>query len=429
MKKMLLNKGVSLYFQTPENKSYKFGYYNYSPINKDGNKLLAHRIYFEGRMPKPDDCVDIGYFSIPDGKWFKLTESNAFNWQQGSMLQWLGPDFNGEIIFNDAIDNSYISRIININTGKERKLPKAIYGIDPNGEFSISLNFERCNFTRAYSYASVEDQTWNKPIPEKDGIIRVDLRTGNSRRIIPLKSIVEFAKSSDFDNQSHWFEHIMLNPLGNRFAFYHRYSSETGFITRCFTADSDGNTIWLHPNKISEWLSHLGWMDDKKYVIYTYPQSKIRNLLVGFPGNRKKVRWYMKFYRYNVKPFLPRSLINKTGSTSSYYALVKDQSEIIDLLNPEPRGMDGHPSFTKNSRFMLTDTYADKEGFRYLMLYDLLKKETLELGKFYSFFNNCGWRADLHPRFSPDENYVIIDSTHKGHHQMLVLELDWDQMT
>ena len=83
---------------------------------------------------------------------------------------------NDEIIFNDALDNNYISRIINIYTGVERNLPKAIYGINPNAEFSISLHFERCNFTRAYSYTSVINESWNKRLPEKDGIIKINLK-------------------------------------------------------------------------------------------------------------------------------------------------------------------------------------------------------------------------------------------------------------
>ena len=162
MDRIILTKSVTLYFQTPKHCSHKFGYYNYTPINADGDKLLAHRIYFEGRLPQNSDIVEIGYFSLHDGIWHKLSETNAFNWQQGSMLQWLGPTYNDEIIFNDSQNESYISRIINIHTKEERKLPKAIYGIDTNGEFSISMHFERCSYTRAYSYASVSNELWNK---------------------------------------------------------------------------------------------------------------------------------------------------------------------------------------------------------------------------------------------------------------------------
>lgn len=431
MKKIILNKGVSLIFQTPNNHSYKFGYYNYAPININGDKLLAHKIYFEGRNPNKNDKVDIGYFSLPDGKWVKITESNAYNWQQGSMLQWIGPTFNEEIVFNDVKNNSYISRIININSNKERQIPKAVYGVSPLGDYSISLHFERCNFTRAYSYSSVENQAWNSPLPENDGVIKINLLTGKWETIIPLKNIVNFSKDSSFDTKSHWIEHIMLNPKGNRFAFYHRYSYGEGFKTRCFTADLNGQNIWLHPNSPLERLSHLGWIDNNRYVIYTAPTSPTLNK-VNHPKESNKIgNWLIKKYRAFIKPLvpLPKGFFNKMLNPGSFYSLTIDQKRIIEKLNPEPGGMDGHPSFTRDCKFMLTDTYADQKGYRHLLIYDLENKKTITLGRFFSFYNNCGWRADLHPRFSPDGKYVIIDSTHNKHHQILILALNWEKIT
>ncbi len=429
MQRIILNKCVSKYFETPEKMSYKFGYYNYSPMNIDGDKLLAHKVDFEGRLPNADDKVDIGFFSLPNCRWHKIAASNAFNWQQGAMLQWLGPDYNNEVIFNDALDGQYISRIIDVHSKKERKLPKAIYGIDPKGEYSISLHFERCNFTRAYSYASITNRRWDKKLPEEDGVIKINLKTGEWTTIISLKEIVDFAKKPEFENCTHWLEHIILNPKGNRFAFYHRYSTgDNAFATRLFTADYNGKNIWLHPNKITDNITHLGWLDDNKYVLYTYPRSRISAMWSGLPGKRKKGSWYKNFYRTYVKSFIPQKAVSGVVKKTSYYAFTKDKSHIIDAINPLPGSMDGHPSFSNDRRFMLTDTYADKKGYRHLLLYDMVKKETITLGKIFSYYNNCNWRADLHPRFSRDNKYVIIDSTHNGYHQMMVLCIDWKQL-
>jgi hypothetical protein len=121
-------------FATPINESCFFGYYNYSPLSKDGEKLLAHKPKFEGRMPEKNDELEIGFFDIDSGLWTKLGESKAFNWQQGAMLQWLGPDFNSKVIFNDSDGNKFISKIIDINTGEIKILPRAIYGVHPNGK-------------------------------------------------------------------------------------------------------------------------------------------------------------------------------------------------------------------------------------------------------------------------------------------------------
>lgn len=424
MKKINLRKGVSIIFQTPKKQSFKFGYYNYSPINKDGDKLLAHRIEFEGRMPQKEDFVEIGYFSLPEGHWHKLAVTNAFNWQQGSMLQWLGPEFNNEIIYNDVENNRYIAQIINVNTGKKRKLPKSIYGIDPLGEFSISLNFERCYWTRAYNYAPIVDENWNKRIPVIDGIIKIDLKTGDVKTIISLSDFLKQEDIIDDGITAHWFEHIMMNPSGTRFSFYYRYGNKEKFTTRVYTSDINGENIWKHPAKEGDNFSHLGWIDNENYSLFTYPQTNIGNWY-SKDVVKKKNSFIRLFYRKLIKPFFsPKAIELVKGS--NYYALTKDMQHVYQHLNKGILSSDGHPGFTKNGRFMLTDTYEDKNNFRNLILYDSQKKKIFILGKFYSTYNSCGWRADLHPRFSHDDKYIIIDSTHNGINQIIVLEANWD---
>ena len=121
-------------------------------------------------------------------------------------------------------------------------------------------------------------------------------------------------------------------------------------------------------------------------------------------------------------------IFNNIFSSNNNYALTVYQKEVIEYINPKIFPRDGHPSFSKDQRFMLTDTYKDIKGYRQLLLYDLLCNNVIQLGLFYSTYNSCGWRADLHPRFSPDEQFVIIDSTHNGYHQMLVLKIDWEHI-
>ncbi len=417
-----LYKEASLIFRTPENESYKFGYYNYSPISNDGSRLLGHKVFFEGRMPLPEDKVEIGYFTLDDQIWHKVAESNAFNWQQGSMLQWLGPDFNSKIIFNDSDGGKYIARIIDINTLEEKVIPKAIYGVTPDGKTSVSLNFERCNFTRAYSYAPIVDKSWDVKIPEKDAVIKIDLTTGEYKNIIAINDVLDGVELNEEDG--HWFEHITLNPEGSRFSFYHRYGGSV-FTTRAFTADMDGKDLWLHPNTSTEKVTHLGWRDSKSYVLYTVVQSKL-NIMMGGKNKKKKQKWYLAVYRSLIRPFVPRKLVKTLPKPKSFYTLTEDRNGVIAKYNPQPGNMDGHPGFTADGRYMLTDTYSDKDNYRHLLIYDTKKDKSYMLGKFYSVYNNCGWRTDLHPRFSKDEEKVIIDSNHNGNNSIMVLNINWD---
>lgn len=419
-----LEKGVEVIFESPAEKSFFFGYYNYSPMNRDGNKLLAHKASFEGRMPNADDTVEIGYFDLENNnKWNVLGRSNAFNWQQGAMLQWLGPDFNSQVIFNDVENDRFVSRIVNIHTNEIRTIQHAVYGLSPNGEFSISLNFERCYWTRAYSYAPIVDQSWNKRIPEEDGIVKINLDTGQKESIVKIKNFLKMQGIEDDGNTSHWFEHIMLNPDGTRFAFYHRYGSDDAYLTSLYTADINGGSIWKHPMQEEVRFSHLGWRDKDHYVLFSNPKTKA----IKWIGSNKKsyaknfIRWC---YRRTLKPFIKEKPFSKVVK-NSHYALTRDRDRVIEKINFDMLSRDGHPSFTRDGKYMLSDTYQDGDNYRHLLLCDMVMKRCKKLGSFFSTYNNCGWRADLHPRFSPDERYVIVDSTHNGYHQIIVLKMNY----
>lgn len=414
-----------LSFCTPENKSFKFGYYNYSPISRDGTKLLAHHVSFEGRLPRASERCEIGYFDLSDASWHALAESAAFNWQQGSMLQWLGPDFNSRVIYNDADETNYVARILTVSTGEKRTVPTAIYAVDPTGSFSITLNFERSYWTRAYAYTTISNAYWNARVPKDDGIFRVDLNSGVRTRIIALEDIVKGCGQEGEGASAHWFEHLMLNPAGTRFAFCHRFGDNETFVTHLYTADTSGAHLWRHPMQAGELLSHMGWRSPKEYVVFSSPKTRAGKAYLAVARNRNVfARMAVGIYRFCVKPFVPtKKAIN--AIQNSFYALTGDQSGVKEHVATGLLSRDGHPSFTRDGRYMLTDTYADTEGFRHLMVYDCERRRLVPLARFYSQINDYPWRADLHPRFSPDEKKVIIDSSHNGYHQMVVLDLDW----
>lgn len=421
----VLSNIVKPVFSTPETFSHWFGYYNITPMDLSSNKLLAHRVTFDGRAITTDDVAEIGWFDLKDGSWHSLGKTNAFNWQQGSMLQWLQTGKNDEIIFNDVENGQFVARIVSIDGIEKKKIPWPVYGVTPDGKTSISLEFERSYWCRAYHYESIKDPKWDVRIAEEDGLFQVNLETGAVKRIISIQTILQYDYDPVFETSKHWLEHVMINPSGNRFVFYHRFSEGDSFRTRIFTANINGSDIYLLPDwRDSKW-SHLGWKDDKGFVVFG-----IKRLLAGktYETLSKKSGVFghilRKIYRILVSPYVGQRTHHKIAA-SSQYQIYHDKNV---LLGGYSKGMlinDGHPSFTEDGRYMLTDTYADDQGYRFLLLYDTKRDKLLELGKFYSPFNNCDYRSDLHPRFSPDYNFVVIDSAHSGKHQMIVLRLDW----
>lgn len=427
-RKVLLSDIVEIVFSSPESYSHWFGYYNISPLDSSNTKLLAHRSSFDGRPVVSDDFVEIGWISLSDGSWSSLGVSRAINWQQGSMLQWLGDKRSGDVVFNDTLDDHFIARIVNVDGKKDVKISWPIYAITPDGRTSISLQFERSYWCRAYHYESVRNPKWNCQASEEDGIFNIDLESNSIQRIIALQDVIRLDYDPIFESSKHWLEHVMINPHGNRFAFYHRFDDGKGFRTRILTANLDGSDVFMVPGwRENDW-SHFGWKNQNDFIVFGANRLIVGKIYTSLTTNYGTLGITLRSaYRNLVSPFIHQRTHHNIAENRKYQ-LYRDKQGMIGYYSKGMLINDGHPSFTSDGRFMLTDTYQDCDSYRHLLLYDTESKIVFHLGKFYSPFNNCCYRADLHPRFSPDQKFIVIDSAHTGKHQIVVLKIDWSKM-
>ena len=84
--------------------------------------------------------------------------------------------------------------------------------------------------------------------------------------------------------------------------------------------------------------------------------------------------------------------------------------------------VNGHCTYLPGNRWILNDTYPDKERNQHLYLYEVATNRRVPLGHFRSPPEYAGeWRCDTHPRFSPDGRMVAIDSPHGGNGRQLYL--------
>jgi len=84
--------------------------------------------------------------------------------------------------------------------------------------------------------------------------------------------------------------------------------------------------------------------------------------------------------------------------------------------------VNGHCSYLPGKRWILNDTYPDKQRNQNPYLYEAQTGKRFALGHFPSPPQYKGeWRCDTHPRFSPDGKKVVIDSPHGGNGRQLYL--------
>ena len=371
-----------------------FGYYDKLQFDPGLRYVLGMQVGFEHRSPRPGDIVRIGMIDLHDNdRWIELGASGAWGWQQGCMLQWI-PGSRVEVIWNDIEDGAFVSRILNIHSGRIRTLPRPVYTLSPDGKWALGTDFARIQELRpGYGYAGVQDPFQQIKAPAQSGLYRMELETGAHRLLFSLEDLAAIPHNghSVYDNY-HWFNHLLVNTDGTRFTFLHRWRHERtddqsmavgGFTTRMFTASADGDDLYcIDPSGST---SHFIWRDAGHITAFTRPE----------------------------------------GRSWGFYDL-EDKTGMVNQIGTEVMKENGHQTYLPkgNGReWILCDNYAHPSNrLQVPYLYHTASERRIDLGSFESSPAYSGeWRCDLHPRSSPDGNFVCIDSPHGGNGRQMYL--------
>lgn len=366
-------------------KHHFFGYYDKSPWNASGNRLLAHEVDFNDRPPTAEDSVAIGVVRLDDGNRFQpLGRTHAWNWQQGAMPQWHPAAPERLFFYNDRREGRFVGVLKNTEGGEERVYERPIYAVAPDGKHALSLNFARLHTHRpGYGYAGVSDPWADVRCPDDDGIHLVDLDSGKSRLVVSLAQLAQHQPCDNMRDVHHWVNHIQISRGGRRFAFFHLWrAGSNGWGVRLYTATLDGSELRCLLD--AGMISHYDWMDDHRILVWARePQVGDRFLLCDDDDGSRRV-------------------IGEGVLTE-----------------------DGHCTFSPDRKWVLNDTYPDRYDMRTLMLFRWEDQKRIDLARLYS--PKAKWwgeiRCDLHPRWSRDGKRVCIDSVHEGSRQMYVADV------
>lgn len=436
-KSIVLSKYLKVLFQTESKEASEwFGYYNYDTLNYDQTKMIALHIPVDGVAPSKDISVQIGYYDLHTAEWCYIDKSDSWNWQQGAMAQWL-PNNRKEniIIYNNSIDGRLVSILFNVDTGERRIIDWPIYGIMPDGSRSISIDLERSYWCRAYHYQSVVNKDKDGLVWKNDGVYEIDLINNTRKTIVDIDTIIHTEYKEEFKNCKHWLEHVMINPSGTKFCFLHRFSSPENvyrYSTRLFVADIDGSNLQVVPGWEDTIFTHFGWKTNDEFAIYTYTPYKVKE----GKGLREIVKtksfFSMDMLRRVVRAcasVFPYAIRTKMIGRRTYYQFYK----LGEGDTPQPAGkaegksfsVDGHPSFTNDGRYMITDSYPWNDGFQRLMVIDTKTGKSLIIAKFFAYYHNNPASCDLHPKLSANNRLLAVDTAYDEHHHMILFELDW----
>ena len=236
---------------------------------------------------------------------------------------------------------------------------------------------------RGYGYVNSPDDTQQQLAPNNDGILRINMESGEEKLLVSLEDIASFepTESIPMKGAEHYFNHLLFNDSGSRFLFFHVWLHGRRRFTRLITCNINGKDCHALANEGH--VSHYNWKNDYEVLCYSTHSDE---------GTH--------YYLYNDKT------ITRTAIGNSF-------------LN-----QDGHPSYSPTKKYLLTDTYPDKYNDRHLLIFEFASKKLHNIGRFFNRFKYVeDLRCDLHPRWSPSGKYIAFDSAHKGTRAIYLL--DW----
>lgn len=362
-----------------------FGYYDLTPFDEANERILAHSAHDHNRPPAQGENIEVGFFhrGISD-QFQKIGESSAWSRQQGCRLQWYPRTSNGKndlVLYNIETSDGLRAIVKNTRTlSEEAFLPHALYDVAPDGSFGISLDFYQLHVHRShYGYLGpTQGNKTNNSLLKTANLFRTDIRTGNIEPLIMLSDIANIDPDPTMQGALHHLDHISISPDGSRFLFFHTWHFDKKKSTRVYISDSNGTNV--RPLGIGNHVSHYAWIDNTTILAYAW----------------------------------------NADCNGRYWGIDLESGERTEV-DDEMLREDGHPSILNGGMAIITDTYPDPHGYQSLLLHDCKSKHTRLVGRFYSPFAFRGEdRCDLHPRLSPDGNFVCVDSARCGSRSLYV---------
>jgi hypothetical protein len=265
-----------------------FGYYGMSPWNRSGKKLICLETTIKGRGPNPGEPAGVCVVDAATGNAERITETRAWNFQQGTMFYWnpLAPET--EVLFNDIHEGKPACVKLDVTTGKKTFLPMAIAGVGTTGRYALCLDYGRLNRVRpVVGYVGAKDLFPNNKHPEGDGVYLMDLATGETKLIFSLAEAYRRLEKAhpEIRNRDLFFNHTVFNKSDTRFLVLARTITDKGVLeSAMFTANLEGSDL-REVIPYGNAVSHFDWRNDRE-IIATYNVEGIKRHVLFTDGGK-----------------------------------------------------------------------------------------------------------------------------------------------
>jgi hypothetical protein len=402
--------------ETPGSHQHYFGFHDVSPWSMDNEVLALLRVQRCLRLrPTAADAAEVCLWRPSLGDPQPIGTTRAFNWQQGARVQWM-PEAKSILLFNDLEDGKPVSRLVDTRGQTQTKTVSAVYSIHPSGHYGLAPDWHRlAESWRDYAYDI--DPSNRQIVGEPGDLRRIEFESGRESVIVAIDEVRKLCGQGELAEKTDFLSHATFSPRGSRFCFmYRRFTEDNALFSYFLTCNSDGSDIRVLAR---EKCSHFDWLDEDCLVLWT------RKL----PGGAASLRGSGLTKKF---PFKQTIALLRRLSPKMKQGLFSEMYYEIDYrrpgeMTPVASGVieqDGHPMFTKDRKWMVTDTYVF-EGQQPLILYSMATGKRYDVAGFpaHRDFLEPSLKCDLHPRLDRTGRHVAVDSAHSGERQLYVVDI------
>ena len=399
------------------------GYYDVMSLSADDKYLIYHKVDFIDRMPAVDDACAIYKLDTETGGEVKLGDTTAWNWQQGSRLQWIGPTFDKFVAYNKFIDNKLCGIILDVELEKTKVFNSPFYSISHDGKKAVTYDFARLARARSsYSYAALASKASTVLNDSGIGLTVVNLENGSSTEILSIDDLVSTNPASSMGYGCHWIDTPSISPDGTCIFFLHRWEIEGGFFSRLYSIDIDGSKLTLIVN--SGTVNHISVLNNDEVIFDGVSEGGLNKY--------RKYTFFNKIFKV-LSPFYHRFIGNRESLRQkiiSHYYYCSSKSRLTTDIVARDLTSVAHPSvFRGNPNIFLADTYEDQDNKRHLFLCSTERNSALKLASFDSpsKYNSTKCRADLHPTWNISGTKFIVDIIENNERKIVIGDITPEQ--
>ena len=360
-------------------------------LDETGRRAVAFESSIAERWMTPEDGIAVGLVHLDRGGFEPVGRSHAWSWQQGPMAQF--HPSGRQVFWNDREEGQFVARLLDLESGLVRTLPRPVYAVDPAGAFALGVNMARLDEARpGYGYTGGTGAGLDESAPEQDGVWRMDLQSGTAALILPLArahaALMDYLDGQERDEHAaadriYWFNHVKLSPGGRRFTAKFRWRDRgpkvrwNGTMGVSVTCASDGADLRI----LARGTSHVMWLDESR--LYGWHQSEKQLALFEDTAPRGT----------KLRAVLPETIT---------------QNVHIRHLQDDP------------DTWVLDTPYKERVE---IGLLDVERERRTDIAAFSNHVPNHGpFRCDLHPVPSRDGRRIVVTSLHDGGRQLYVAE-------